>query len=45
MFYRFHEGKENYTDKHYAMEWADRFNRGTPENHMDTESLKIYRGL
>jgi len=29
----------------YFEEWADRFNSGSPERFMDTESLKIYSKL
>jgi len=29
----------------YFSEWADRFNSGTPENYMDSESKRIYYEL
>lgn len=29
----------------YADEWKGRFDRGSPEKYMDSDSLKIYRKL
>ena len=31
--------------KSYVSEWCDRFNRGNPQNYMDSKSLIIYNGL
>ena len=34
-----------FTSNDYANEWAKRFNSGSPERYMDTESLNIYNKI